>query len=46
MKFKFEKLLIWQEAMVIGEEMNTIASNFPKKELLIYHLSFAGLQIP
>ena len=37
MKFKFEKLVIWQKAMDLGEEINKIADNFPKKE--IYNLS-------
>lgn len=37
MKFKFEKLHIWQDAMKIGEEMNLLAGKFPKKE--IYNLS-------
>lgn len=31
--FKFEKLIVWQEAMQLGEEMNNLASNFPEKEL-------------
>lgn len=33
MKFKFEKLLIWQDAMKLGEEVNSLADNFPQKEL-------------
>lgn len=37
MKFKFEDLIIWQKGMDLGEEMNTMASNFPKEEL--YNLS-------
>ena len=37
MSFKFEKLIIWQKAMDFGEEINSIASEFPKKE--IYNLS-------
>lgn len=37
MKFKFEKLIIWQDAMKMGEEMNLLAVRFPKKE--IYNLS-------
>ena len=36
-KFKFEKLLIWQEAMKFGEEINILADLFPPKEL--YNLS-------
>ncbi len=32
-KFKFEKLKIWQDAMSFGEEMNTLALDFPKYEL-------------
>jgi four helix bundle protein len=37
MSFKFEKLIIWQKAMAMGEEINTIADTFPKKER--YNLS-------
>lgn len=36
-KFKFEKLNIWQDAMALGEEMNVLAERFPNKEL--YNLS-------
>lgn len=32
MKFKFENLVIWQKAMDIGEEINTITKGFPAKE--------------
>jgi len=37
MKFKFEKLIIWQKAMEMGENINTMTEGFPKKE--IYNLS-------
>ena len=37
MKFKFEKLLIWQRSMEFGEDINRIAHKFPKDE--IYNLS-------
>jgi len=37
MHFKFEKLIIWQKAMDLGEEMNSLSETFPKKE--IYNLS-------
>ena len=37
MRFKFEKLIIWQKAMDLGEVVNTIAYEFPKIE--IYNLS-------
>ena len=37
MRFKFEKLRIWQNAMDMGEEINVLAKNFPKEE--IYNLS-------
>lgn len=37
MSFKFENLNIWQKAMDLGENMNLLASNFPKQE--IYNLS-------
>ena len=36
-KFKFEKLLVWQKAMDLGEDMNQLTSSFPKKE--VYNLS-------
>jgi len=32
MKFKFEKLLVWQKAMALGEGINTISYSFPKEE--------------
>lgn len=35
--FKFEKLIIWQRSMELGEEVNLIAREFPKDEL--YNLS-------
>lgn len=35
--FKFEKLIIWQKAMELGENVNTISVKFPSKEL--YNLS-------
>jgi len=38
MKFKFEDLIIWQKAMALGEEIDTLSSKFPKKQL--YNLSF------
>ena len=37
MKFKFEKLIIWQKAMELGEELNIVTNEFPKKE--IYNLA-------
>ncbi len=37
MKFKFENLIIWQKAMDLGEEINSISNKFPPKE--IYNLS-------
>lgn len=37
MKFKFEKLIIWQDTMKMGETMNDLAEEFPKKE--IYNLT-------
>ncbi len=37
MSFKFEKLIIWQKAMELGEEVNDLANSFPKHEL--YNLS-------
>jgi len=32
MSFKFEKLIIWQKAMELGEEIDKISDSFPKKE--------------
>ena len=37
MEFKFEKLIIWQKAMDLGESINEIAKNFPNEET--YNLS-------
>jgi four helix bundle protein len=37
MSFKFEKLIIWQNAMDFGEKINTMSQNFPKSE--IYNLT-------
>jgi hypothetical protein len=31
MSFKFEKLIIWQKAMSLGEGINQITASFPKK---------------
>lgn len=31
-KFKFEKLIIWQKAMELGEEIDQMTLKFPKKE--------------
>ncbi len=36
-KFKFENLIIWQNAMDFGEDINTISKKFPINE--IYNLS-------
>lgn len=32
LKFKFEGLHIWQDAMELGEEINSLSDTFPKKE--------------
>ena len=32
MSFKFEKLLVWQRAMDLGEEINELALTFPDRE--------------
>ena len=37
MSFKFEKLIIWQRAMEMGEEIYRLSSIFPKSEM--YNLS-------
>ncbi len=42
MKFKFEKLIIWQDAMTLGEGINKLSDKFPKKEL--YNLSSQSLR--
>lgn len=31
-KFKFEKLIIWQKSMNLGEEIDSLAESFPDKE--------------
>ena len=33
MSFKFEKLLIWQKAMDLGEHVHKISRQFPKEEM-------------
>jgi len=33
MRFKFENLIIWQDAMKLGEQVNSLANKFPPKEL-------------
>ena len=33
MSFKFEKLIIWQKSMELGEEIHSISTNFPKDEI-------------
>uniref|UniRef100_UPI00321737AF four helix bundle protein n=1 Tax=uncultured Draconibacterium sp. TaxID=1573823 RepID=UPI00321737AF len=35
--FKFERLIIWQKAIEFGEDINSVASNFPTIEM--YNLS-------
>lgn len=37
MEFKFEKLIIWQKAMEMGEEVHLMAHKFPKDE--VYNLT-------
>ncbi|WP_366140801.1 four helix bundle protein [uncultured Algibacter sp.] len=39
-KFKFEKLQIWQKAMDLGEEINLLIVKFPKREYYIYLLNY------
>ncbi|MEB2784430.1 four helix bundle protein [Algoriphagus persicinus] len=36
MSFKFEKLIIWQKAMDLAEEIHVLSKKFPKEE--IYNL--------
>lgn len=33
MAFKFEQLRVWQMALEFGEKINTLADQFPKKEM-------------
>lgn len=33
MSFKFEKLMIWQDPMTVGEIIHHLAANFPKEEI-------------
>jgi four helix bundle protein len=33
MKFKFEKLVVWQQAMDFGEEIFKTSGNFPREEI-------------
>ncbi len=33
MKFKFEKLIIWQKAMDLSDDIDIMSDNFPKKEM-------------
>lgn len=37
MKFKFEKLIIWQKAMDLGDDIDIMSNDFPKKE--VFNLS-------
>lgn len=37
MKFKFEKLIIWQKAMEYGENIYSMSNRFPQKE--VYNLT-------
>ncbi len=37
MGFKFEKLIVWQHSMELGENINNLTNKFPSKE--IYNLS-------
>ncbi|MCE7057206.1 four helix bundle protein [Algoriphagus sp. AGSA1] len=37
MSFKFEKLIIWQKAMDLAEEIHELSKNFPREE--IYNLT-------
>lgn len=32
MSFKFEKLIVWQKSMVLGEEIFVLTKTFPKNE--------------
>ena len=32
MSFKFEKIIVWQKAMALGEEIHELTNSFPNKE--------------
>lgn len=35
MAFKFEKLLVWQKAVDLSDEVNKLVKTFPKEELFV-----------
>jgi four helix bundle protein len=35
MSFKFEKLIVWQKALDLSDEVNKLVKSFPKEELYI-----------
>jgi four helix bundle protein len=35
MSFKFEKLIVWQKALDLSDEINKLVKTFPKEELYI-----------
>lgn len=35
MSFKFEKLIVWQKALDLSDEVNKLVKTFPKEELYI-----------
>lgn len=35
MSFKFEKLIVWQKAVDLSDEVNQLAKKFPKDELYV-----------
>ena len=35
MPFKFEKLIVWQKALELSDEVNKLTKTFPKDELFI-----------
>jgi four helix bundle protein len=35
MPFKFEKLIVWQKALELSDEVNMLAKKFPKDELYV-----------
>jgi hypothetical protein len=40
MSFKFEKLIIWQDAMSFGEKIFTFSKGFPDDDVIQYFKGF------
>jgi four helix bundle protein len=35
MPFKFEKLIVWQKAVELSDQVNQLVKNFPKEEMFV-----------